>query len=95
MNISLTPGVEQFIQRQVASGKYATADEVILAGVRLLEEQELTAQQLEILYQGRFEELKQEIQVGLRSAKQEPLEDAEVVFERLQAKLDQRCTQAE
>ena len=40
MNISLTTELEQFIQNQVASGKYNSNEEVILAGIRLLEERE-------------------------------------------------------
>lgn len=34
MNVSLTPEIEQFIQSQVESGKYASPDEVILAALR-------------------------------------------------------------
>ncbi|MEH1809266.1 ribbon-helix-helix domain-containing protein [Nostoc sp.] len=37
MNISLTTELEQFIQGQVASGKYTSNEEVILAGIRLFQ----------------------------------------------------------
>lgn len=34
MSISLTPELEQFIQGQVASGKYASTEEVIIAAIK-------------------------------------------------------------
>ena len=40
MNVSLTPELESFVQRKVASGLYTSASEVIREGLRLLEEQE-------------------------------------------------------
>ena len=46
MNISLIPELEQFIQSQIASGKYTSTEEVIVAGIKLLEEREC-------IYQGR------------------------------------------
>jgi len=38
MPITLPPELEQFINNQVASGKYASTDEVFLAGIKLLQE---------------------------------------------------------
>ena len=40
MQIVLPPELEELVQRQLTSGKYQTAIEVILAGVKLLEQQE-------------------------------------------------------
>jgi antitoxin ParD1/3/4 len=34
MNVSLTPELEKFVQREVGSGLYQTASEVIRAGLR-------------------------------------------------------------
>jgi putative addiction module CopG family antidote len=34
MNLSLTPELEQFIQNQIASGKYASAEEVIVDALK-------------------------------------------------------------
>jgi len=40
-SISLGPHFEQFIQEQLASGRYKNASEVIRAALRLLEEEEM------------------------------------------------------
>ena len=80
MEIALTPEVEQFIRGQVASGKYSSAGEVILAGIKLLEERER-------LYQGRFEELQREIAIGIEAAERGEVVDGETVFQNLQDKL--------
>ncbi|NER24535.1 MAG: type II toxin-antitoxin system ParD family antitoxin [Symploca sp. SIO1C2] len=88
MPVTLPPELEQFIQNQVASGKYASVDEVFLAGIKLLEERER-------LYQGRFEELRREIMVGVEEANRGELFEAETVITRLQEKLQQRRIQGE
>jgi antitoxin ParD1/3/4 len=85
MPITLPPELEQFINNQVASGKYASTDEVFLAGIKLLQEREN-------LYQGRFEELRCEIIVGVEAAERGELLDAENVMIGLQEKLQQRRT---
>lgn len=41
MNISLTKPLEDFVQNKVDTGMYASASEVIRAGLRALVEQEL------------------------------------------------------
>ena len=38
MNISLTPELEKFIEKEVGSGLYQTASEVVRAGLRRLKE---------------------------------------------------------
>ena len=40
MVVSLPPDLERLVQRQVESGKYATAIETLLAGMHLLDQQE-------------------------------------------------------
>lgn len=88
MAFVLTPELEQFIQNQVAKGKYASVDEVFLAGIKLLEERER-------LYQERFEELRREVMVGVSEAEQGKLLDAETVIIKLQEKLQQHRVQKE
>jgi antitoxin ParD1/3/4 len=86
MNISFTPELEQFIQSQVESGKYASTEEVIFAGIKLLEERES-------IYQGRFEELQREIMIGVEASERGEVIDGETVFYKLQQKLQQRREQ--
>lgn len=40
VNLPLPPDLEQRIQRQMASGRYATASEVVREGLRLLEDRD-------------------------------------------------------
>ncbi len=88
MPITLPPELEKFIHNQVSSGKYASIDEVFLAGIKLLEERER-------LYQGRFEELRREILIGVEEAEQGELLDAETVISGLREKLQQRRVQSD
>ncbi|MDW3195882.1 MAG: type II toxin-antitoxin system ParD family antitoxin [Cytophagales bacterium] len=46
MNVSLNPHFEDFVSKQLEGGRYNNASEVIRAGLRLLEEQELKVQEL-------------------------------------------------
>lgn len=79
MNISLTTELEQFIQSQVASGKYTSSEEVILAGIRLLEERQR-------IYKGRFEELQREIMIGVEQLDRKERLDGREVIEQLRQK---------
>jgi len=76
MSISLTPELEEFIQNQIATGKYSSTKEVIIAGIKLLEEREN-------IYQGRFEELKREIMVGVEQLEAGERLDGREVIEKL------------
>ncbi|HEY2474517.1 MAG TPA: type II toxin-antitoxin system ParD family antitoxin [Candidatus Cybelea sp.] len=40
MNVSLTPELDRFVQKLTESGRFASASEVIRAGLRLLSDQE-------------------------------------------------------
>lgn len=44
MNVSLTPQLEEFVRRKVASGLYNNASEVVREGLRLKIEHEAAAQ---------------------------------------------------
>lgn len=39
MNVSLTPELEEFIAREVESGRYRSASEAVRASIRLLQEE--------------------------------------------------------
>ncbi|MEH2012295.1 type II toxin-antitoxin system ParD family antitoxin [Nostoc sp.] len=47
MNITLKPEIEQFIQAQIATGRYANAEEVISKALKLLEKQDKQYQEWE------------------------------------------------
>jgi antitoxin ParD1/3/4 len=57
-DVTLTPELERIVQDQVASGKYATATDVIGDGLRLRAEKDR-------LTQARVEDLRREIAVGI------------------------------
>jgi antitoxin ParD1/3/4 len=61
MNISITPELEELINKKVKTGMYNSASEVVREGLRLLREQD----ELKAL---RLEQLKKEINDGYQSA---------------------------
>jgi len=83
MQIVLPPELEDLVQRQLTSGKYQTAIEVILAGVKLLEQQE-------DIYQGRLQELQQEARIGWESAQRGELVDGSTAMAQIRANLRSR-----
>jgi antitoxin ParD1/3/4 len=83
MNISLTPELEKIVQDKVKSGFYGNASEVLRAGLRLLVEQEQ-------LKQGRFEQLVQDIQIGLEQAEKGEVISGPAAFEKLEKRHESR-----
>lgn len=83
MSLPLPPDLQQFADRQIASGKYTSLDEMMLAGLRILAEQEQ-------IYQGRFEELRRELLLGMLEAEQGELLDAASEIEAIRQRLRQR-----
>ena len=77
MNIQLKSGQEQFIRSQIDRGEYETVEEVISEAFKLLESKT-----------NKMEELRQKIAVGTAEIANGQITDGEVVFERLQAKID-------
>jgi antitoxin ParD1/3/4 len=57
MELSLSPQVEEYINRKVASGQYNSAGEVVSRAVRLMEQSERTRET-------QLEQLRREIAVG-------------------------------
>ncbi|MEH1778347.1 MAG: type II toxin-antitoxin system ParD family antitoxin [Nostoc sp.] len=76
MYIQIKPELEQFIQAQIASGRFTNADDVINEAFKLLQEREQ-----------RLEELRQKISVGTEQISKGQVTDGEVVFVRLQEKI--------
>lgn len=83
MQVSLPPEVEALLQRQLSSGKYQNAIEVIVAGIRLLEQQE-------DIYQGRLSELQQKALIGLEASQQGKVVDGLTAMNQIRANLRQR-----
>ncbi len=63
MNVSLTPELEQWVDKKVRSGRYASASEVIREALRLLEEQGLARQK-------RLSDVREKIDRGLEQLDQ-------------------------
>lgn len=80
MTLPLPPDLQQFADRQLASGKYTSLDELVLAGLRVLAEQEQ-------IYQGRFEELRREVLLGALEAERGELLDATSEIEAIRQRL--------
>ncbi len=77
--IQLTPEIEALVNRHVKSGRYGDYLAVIQEGLRLLGERER-------IYQGRFEELKKEVAMGVEDLKQGRKVDGREVIQRLKVK---------
>lgn len=84
MNITLKPEIEQFIQAQIATGRFANAEDVIIEAFKLLEERER-----------RIEELRQKIAVGTEQIAKGQVTDGEIVFARLQEKIRKIAQESE
>jgi antitoxin ParD1/3/4 len=78
VNIQLKSEQEQFIRSQIDRGEYQTAEDVISEAFKLLETRT-----------NKIEELRRKIAVGTAEIANGQITDGEVVFERLQAKIDQ------
>jgi antitoxin ParD1/3/4 len=88
MEILLSPDVEALVQRQLTSGKYKSALEVILAGVQLLEKQE-------DIYQGRLQELQQEARIGWEASQRGDVVDGATARAQIRANLRSRYGSSE
>lgn len=80
MQIILPPELEDFVQRQLISGKYQTVIEVILAGVKLLQQQE-------DIYQERLQDLQQEARIGWEAVQNGELIDGSTAMAQIRANL--------
>ncbi len=58
MNVSLPAALAEFVEKEVASGNYSTASEVVRDGLRMLREERA-------VYQEKLAILRREIQVGV------------------------------
>jgi antitoxin ParD1/3/4 len=58
MNVSLPQALAEFVEKEVASGNYSTASEVVRDGLRMLREERA-------VYEEKLAILRREIQIGL------------------------------
>lgn len=58
MNVSLTQALAEFVEKEVASGNYSTASEVVRDGLRMLREERA-------VYEEKLAILKREVQRGI------------------------------
>jgi antitoxin ParD1/3/4 len=85
--VSLTPDQDRFVRKQIESGRYASADEVVAESLRLLQERE------EFLQANR-EEIREMIEEGYADIEAGRVHDAEEVFAELD-RLDEEAKRAE
>lgn len=84
MNVSLTPELAAFVERQVASGRYRSASEVVRQGLRELQEREEWKA-----------EVREKIEEGLRSLEAGKGVPAEQVWADLDEKLQRALSERE
>ena len=77
MKIQLTLEQEKFIQEKITSGEYVNAEEMVSEALKLLE-----------LRENKIKELKAKIAIGTEQIAQGKVTDGEVVFQRLQEKIN-------
>lgn len=73
MDISMTPKLEKFVNRKIASGEFGSASEVIQEALRLMDKIEREEKK-------KLEELRREIQIGIDEADRGELLDAKEVL---------------
>ncbi|MCP3960282.1 MAG: type II toxin-antitoxin system ParD family antitoxin [bacterium] len=83
MNVKLSGDAERFVRREVTSGRYESAQEVIRDSLRLLQERE-------VLEERRRERLGEQIEVGLAQLNRGEGIPGKQVFEALRDKSRRR-----
>lgn len=83
MQIVLPPEAEALIQRQLTSGKYNSALDVILAAIQLLEQQQ-------DIYQGRLQELQGDAQIDQQASQRREVVDGATAMAEIRANLRSR-----
>jgi antitoxin ParD1/3/4 len=86
MNVSLTPELENFVRKEVSSGLYQTASEVIRAGLRRLKQDQ--QQHLPAMPRTR-EELEAQLLQSIDALESGQGVDGEVVLRRLRQRIEE------
>jgi antitoxin ParD1/3/4 len=88
MQIVLPPEVEALVQHQLTSGKYNSAIDVILAALKLLEQQQ-------DIYQGRVQELQRDALIGQQASQRGEVVDGATPMAQIRANLRSRYSSKE
>ena len=91
MNVSLTPELEKFVEKEVTSGLYQTASEVIRAGLRRLKEDQDSRL---ARAPGTMQELEAQLLQSIERLDRGEGVDGEEVFRRLRKKIKRSPTDA-
>ena len=76
LNVSLTPELEEFVEKRVATGRYQTASEVVREGLRLLELRDREREEA-------FKSLKAKLRKAAERSETESTVDGEEYLDRL------------
>jgi len=83
MNIHLTPQLEALVEKQVRSGRYNSASEVVREALRLFQDRER-------MREAQIRELQRKIDEGLASLREGRYIDGETFFRELEEKAKKR-----
>jgi antitoxin ParD1/3/4 len=83
MQLALPPEMEAFVQRQLSSGKYRNLLDLILAAIKLLQQQD-------DIYQGRLPDLQQDAMVGWEASQQGRVVDGPTAMAQIRLNLRDR-----
>lgn len=83
MQLAFPPEVQAFVQRQLSSGKYSSLMDLLLAAVKLLQQQE-------DIYQGRLLELQQDALIGLEASQKGQVVDGPTAMDQIRTNLRER-----
>ena len=81
MQVTLQAEIEQYLTEKVKQDKYPSIEQAIEESVKILIERDK-------IYQGRFEELQQEIAIGVAASERGEVIDREELFQHLSQKLE-------
>jgi antitoxin ParD1/3/4 len=87
MQVTLPPELELIVSRQLTSGKYQNAIEVIRTAIELLDKQE-------DIYQGKLGELQQAASIGWESSQRGEVVDGNIAMEQIRSNLKSRYSKS-
>jgi antitoxin ParD1/3/4 len=83
MLISLPPDLEAFAQEQVDAGKYSSIADVLADAIRALIDRQS-------IYQGRYDELRRDVQIGIDALERGEHEDLDQAIDKIRNIIRQR-----